>query len=204
MRAFLPAVGNPPYQLGFDRVRGLSRRHAGAVTDTEDMRVDGDCRMSEGFVQHDIGGLAPNPGKCLQRLAVVGNDATMQLDQDFGQTVDILCLGVEQPDGADVMGNPVNPELDHCLRGVGGGIEALCRPVDPGIRCLRRQHNGDKKRVGVTIVELGFRLGKHLRHPFETGLDIGEFHLAGAGRSCHRFSAFRAVLESSGPASRLP
>ena len=204
MRAFLPAVGNPPHQFRFDRVGGLSRRHAGAVSDTEDMRVDGDCRMSEGLVQHDIGGLAPDPRKRLQRLAVVGNDTAMRLDQDLRQTVDVLRLGVEQPDGADVMGNPVNPELDHRLRGIGGGIEALCRPIDPGVGCLRRQHDGDEKRIWIAIVELGFRLGKHLRHPFETGLDIGEFHLAGAGRSCHRFSAFRAVLESSGPASRLP
>ena len=62
MRAFLPAVGNAPHQLGLDRVGGLSRRHAGAVADTEDMRVDGDCRMSEGLVQNDIRGLAPDPG----------------------------------------------------------------------------------------------------------------------------------------------
>ena len=109
------------------------------------------------------------------------------------------CLGVEQPDGADAMGNPVNPELDHRLRCIGGGKEPVARltPASAAPTARRRREAGP-------IVELGFRLGKHLRHPFETGLDIGEFHLAGAGRSCHRFSALRAALESSGPASRLP
>jgi len=52
-----------------DRARVLARRHAGAVGDAEDMRIDRDRRFAEGDVEHDVGGLAPDARQLLQLLA---------------------------------------------------------------------------------------------------------------------------------------
>ncbi len=60
----------------------LPGAEAGAVGDAEDMRVDGDGWLAEGSVQHDIGGLAPDAGQRLQRLAIMRHLAAMALDQD--------------------------------------------------------------------------------------------------------------------------
>ena len=46
-----------------DLARRPARRQPGAVADAEQMRVDGDGRLAEGDVEHDIGGLAADAGQ---------------------------------------------------------------------------------------------------------------------------------------------
>ena len=99
--------------------------------------------------------------------------------------MDILGLGVEQPDGADMVGDAVNTERDHRLRCVGGGVEPFRRPIHPDICGLRRQHDSHQKRVGIFILQFGLGFGKPRRHAHETFLDMGKLHLAGAGLGCH-------------------
>ncbi len=57
------------FQRQFNRQRRFARREAGPVGDPEDMGVDRDGRLAEGDVEHHIGGLAPDAGQFLQRLA---------------------------------------------------------------------------------------------------------------------------------------
>ena len=45
------------------------------------MRVDGQRRLAEGHVEHDVGGLAPDARQLDQRFAVVGHLAAMVADQ---------------------------------------------------------------------------------------------------------------------------
>ena len=205
MRPFLPDLGNAAHKLRLHRVRRLAGGHARAVADPEDMRVDSNGRLTKPFIQHDIGGLSANPGERLERVAVIGNDAVMLFDQDFRQPVNILRLGVEQPNGADVVGNAVNTQRDHCLRRGGGGEQPLCRPVHPHICGLRRQHHRHQKRIGAGIGQFSLWIRKPFSQPLETGFNIGKLHLAGAFRGAHRRSALRSDgVESSGRGSRLP
>src|SRR5215831_20439581 len=45
-----------------------ARREPGAVRHAEDVRVDRDRRLAEGDVEHDVRGLAPDPGQLHQRF----------------------------------------------------------------------------------------------------------------------------------------
>ena len=108
MRALFPGIGDPAHKLDLDSVRCLAGCHACAIANPEDMRVDGNGRVSKGLVQHHIRCFPANAGKRLKRGAIIRHEAAMRLQQHFRQPVNILRLGVEQADGADVMGNAVN------------------------------------------------------------------------------------------------
>ena len=54
MRALFPGIGDPPHKLDLDSVRCLAGCHACAIANPEDMRVDGNGRVSKGLVQHHI------------------------------------------------------------------------------------------------------------------------------------------------------
>jgi hypothetical protein len=48
------------FQLRFDIIDGLAGREAGAVANPEDVRVDRERFLTEGGVEHDVGGLPPD------------------------------------------------------------------------------------------------------------------------------------------------
>lgn len=62
MRLVLVGGGNDLFELRFDFVGRLPLGESGAVRDAEDVRVDRNRRMSEGDVEHDVGGLAAHAG----------------------------------------------------------------------------------------------------------------------------------------------
>src|SRR5450759_704824 len=53
----------------FDLERRLAGRQAGAIADAKNVGIDRDGRLAEGDIEHDIGGLAPDPRQFLQLLA---------------------------------------------------------------------------------------------------------------------------------------
>ena len=86
-------------QLDLDRRRADGQ--SGAVGDAKDVRVDGQRRVAEGVVEDDVGGLAADPGKRLERLARARHLPAVLLDQDAAGRVQILRLGAKQADRAD-------------------------------------------------------------------------------------------------------
>jgi len=86
-----------------DLAHGLARRKAGAIGDAEDVRVDRDGGLSEGRVQHHVGGLAADAGQGLERFAVPRHPAAMLLEQELRHRDDVGGLRVEQADAADVL-----------------------------------------------------------------------------------------------------
>ena len=57
-------------QAQLDLVRRLARGEIEAMRHPEHVRVDGQGRLAEGDIEHDIGGLAADAGQRLQRLAL--------------------------------------------------------------------------------------------------------------------------------------
>ena len=53
-------------ELGFDLLRRLAGREAGAVADPEDVGVDGEGFFAERGVEDDVRGLAADAGKFTQ------------------------------------------------------------------------------------------------------------------------------------------
>ena len=83
MRPFFPGIGHTPDKLCLDGVGCLAGGHAGAVADTENMRVDGDGGLAKGLVQHHIRRFPADTGKRLERRAVGRHLAAMLVDQDL-------------------------------------------------------------------------------------------------------------------------
>ena len=68
-------------ELGFDLVDILAGREAGAVADAEDVGVDRKGFLTEGGVQHDVGGLAADARKFLELLAGARHLPAVAVDQ---------------------------------------------------------------------------------------------------------------------------
>ena len=110
-------------ELEFDREHVLAFGEASAVGDAEDMRVDRDRRLAERGVEHDVGGLAPDPGELFERCAIGGDLATMFVDQNARGGDDVLGLGVEQADSLDRIAQCVLAKVEHLLRGGDGAVQ---------------------------------------------------------------------------------
>ena len=105
------------FQLFLDLFRRLAFGQPGAIANPQDMRVDGKGLLLEPAVEHDIGGLAAHSRQPDQILARVGNFTTVLVDQQLAQCDHILRLGVEKTNGFDVFDQPVEPQIEHLLRG---------------------------------------------------------------------------------------
>ena len=93
-------------QLQFDRQRRLALGEPSAVADAEDVRVDRERLLPEGAVEHDVGGLAPDAGQPLQRVAVLRHLAAAEV---FGHLGDPSVLAADVP-------NPLPQSLVSELR----------------------------------------------------------------------------------------
>src|SRR5262249_7710187 len=162
----------------------LEGRLAGAVTDAEDVGVDRDGGLAESDVEHDICGLAADPGQRLQRLARAGDLATVLVCDFPRQRDEILRLGAEEADGLDQPLHALLAERGHLFRRVGGGEKRGRRLVDAGVGRLRREHHRDEQRERVDVLELAFGLGAGGLEAAERFLDLGGCplrHRAGGG-----------------------
>lgn len=63
MRIPLVLSGRNRLQCSLDLERGFARCKARPIGGTKDGRVDRDRQFAESNVEHDVGGLAPDPGE---------------------------------------------------------------------------------------------------------------------------------------------
>jgi len=103
VRVLLELVGHELQQSLLDLQRVLPGRDVGAIGDPENMRIDGDRRLSERHVQNDIRGFATDAGQRFQRLATLRNFATVFEHQAAGGLDDVLRLHTIEPDRLDVL-----------------------------------------------------------------------------------------------------
>ena len=143
------------------------------------MRIDRDGRFAKGFIHDHIGGLAADPGKAFQFFAGLGHLAVELLNQHLGERNDVLRLVAIEPDGFDMIAQLGFAELYHLFWCIDFLEKVLRGLVDPDIGGLRRQRDGDNKRVGVFIVELCFGLRQVGGEDLEKGLNIFFLHFHG-------------------------
>ena len=188
--------GHALHQLQLHRQRVLARRQAGAVADAEDVRVDRHRRLAERHIEHHVGGLAAHAGQGLQRLARARHLAAMLLDEDAAGLDQVLRLGAEQADGADLFGDRIEPEGQHLLRAVGGREEPARGLVHAHVGGLCRQQHGGQQLEHVGVFELGvwLRVGS-LKRGEERRDEFG-FHRGGLCR-------LRARANAAATAARL-
>ena len=152
-------------QLRLDQVHIPAASEAGAVGDPEDMGVDREGLLAERDVHDDVGGLAPDPGQRLQRVAVARHLAAMLLDQGPGESDDVLRLGVEQADRPDVLLQAFLAERKHLLRRGDLPEQVPGGAVHARVGRLGGEDDGDEQGIGVDRFQLGLRIRGPLREP---------------------------------------
>ena len=83
MAVVLVALRHHAIEGELDIERRLAGGEPGAVRHAEDVGVDGDGRLAEGDVEHDIRGFAADAGQRLERLAGVRHLAA-ELGDELG------------------------------------------------------------------------------------------------------------------------
>jgi uncharacterized membrane protein len=147
-----------PLQFHFHLERRLAGRQSGAVSDAEDVCIDGNRRLAESDVEDNVGGLAADTRQRLQRFARAGNLAVMLGDQLLRQRNDIFGLVTEQTDGLDQIAHPRFAERRHFLGRVCEREQRRRRLVDARIGCLRRKNHRDQQRERIDVLQFAFRL----------------------------------------------
>ena len=119
MRVCAELLGHDLDEAVLDFAHVAPGREPGAVRDAEDVRVDGDRRLAEGGVHHDVCGLAADAGQRLERRALARHFAAVPLEDHPRRREDVLRLHAPQADRADVAGKPGLAERDNRLRRAG-------------------------------------------------------------------------------------
>lgn len=144
-----------------DRKHRFSWGKPGAVSDSKNMRIDRKSFRPERSIHHHIGGLSPDPGKRLERIAVGRHLASMIADQIFRKRDHVLGLVVEQADGLDMLFQAIDAQRDHLRGCLDLGKQRPRRLVHPDIGGLRRTHDGDQQLINIAVRKLGF--GRRVR-----------------------------------------
>ena len=110
--------GNVVFDGAFDCMNGFTRRDACAVANAKNMRVDGLGRLAPPHVQNHVCSFAAHTGQRLQGGAGIGDNAAVVVHEDLAQLDHVLGFLAKQPDGFDVIGQPVNAKVEHFLRRV--------------------------------------------------------------------------------------
>jgi len=173
MRVMLESVRHDALEPVLDLERIFARREAGAVADPEDMGVDRDGVVAEGDVEHDIGGLAADARKRLERRAIVGHRAVMPLHQHRRSAHDVARLGAIETDGLDRLAQSLFAQRQHLLRRVDGLEQRAGRLVDRDVGRLGRERYSNKERIGVPIDQLGGGVGPPGGEQFEKAYHLG-------------------------------
>jgi len=159
-------MGVPPKFVGYDTQQGLfdlahisPGRKPSPIGDPEDVCIDGDRRLTEGDVEHDIGRLSADAGERLQGLSRCRHASTVAIAQYSACRQDIPRLRVIEADRLDVLAQPFLAEFEQGLRGVRLGEETGRGLVDGLVGRLCRQHDGDQQFEVRSVDEFGLGLG---------------------------------------------
>ena len=133
------------HQFVFHFADVFAGREFGAVSHAENVRVHGHYRLLECGVEHDVGGFAPHAGQGFQLFARAGDFAAVLLHQNFAGFDDVLGFGFVKPDGARVLHNAFQPQVEHGLRRVGHGKEFGGGFVHAHVSGLCGQQHGNQK-----------------------------------------------------------
>src|ERR1700733_15333618 len=132
------AVRDDAHKSVFDLARRFAGRDGEAVGDSEHVGVDGQRRLAEDGVEHHIGSLAANTRQGFQLLTDAGGLTAVLFDDGARKSNDVFCLGPIEPDRLDQIGNLLDAESRHLLRGIGDGEQRRCGFVHARVGRLRR------------------------------------------------------------------
>jgi hypothetical protein len=92
-------------------------------------------------------------GQGFQGVEVCGDVAAVGVDEDLGEIPDVLGFARGESARANNGIDLLDGTQGHVVRVVGEGPESGGHQVDPGIRALGREENGDEQGVRIPVVE---------------------------------------------------
>ena len=160
-------LGHDLLELGFDLIDGLAGGESGAVADPEDVRVDSEGFGTEGGVEDDVGSLAADARKFLEKFPISRHLAAEALDQRARERDHIFGLSVEQTDAFDRASERFFAQIDHLRRCFDAFEQVAGSDVDACIGRLCRKHDRDQQLIDIAEFKLGRRRRIGLRKPAE-------------------------------------
>ena len=183
--------GDEFHQFVFHFADVFAGREFGAVGHAENVRVHGHHGLPECGVEHDVGSFSPHAGQGFQLFARAGDFAAVLLHQNFAGFDDVLGFGFVKPDGARVLHNALQSEVEHGLRRVGHGKEFGGGFVHAHVSGLCRQQHGNQELERGAELQFGGGVRVGFAPTFKHfGADV-LVHNAGAG--CFFVAVFRAA-----------
>ena len=113
---FLVFIRGDTEQFFFNFNDRFAWRQAGAVAETEDVRIDRDRGLAKGRVEYDIGRFAADTGQGFELAATLGNLTKVLFQQNAASGNDVFCLGVVETNGLDVLTQTFDAKHEHFFR----------------------------------------------------------------------------------------
>ena len=128
---------NALHQAGFDFIHVVSRCQPGAVAHPKNVCVNGHDRFTKSRIEHHISRFATYAGQRLQSFAGTRYLAAVLFNQNLTGLQQMFGFAAVQANGLDVALQPVQPEVEDFLRGVGHGEKLACGLVNAHVGSLR-------------------------------------------------------------------
>jgi len=112
-------VGHHTHEIIFDLFGGFTWSEPRAVTEAEDVGVNGDEGPAKGDVEHDIGGFTSDAWKRDESGVGLGDFAAMLINENLAKLDDVFGFVAVEADGLDEVADALFAEGKHFLRRVG-------------------------------------------------------------------------------------
>ena len=149
---------NALHEQSFNLSDIFAGRHAGTVSDTKNMGIHGDDRLTKSGIQYDIRGFSANAGQRFQRGSIVRNFSMVPIDKLFAGGDDVAGFGTVQADSAYMVFQPCHAEFKHGV-GCRGHLKQFARcQIDALIRGLRGQNDCHQQFKIAAVFQFGGRV----------------------------------------------
>ena len=146
-------LGEHRLQVTLGPLDGGVVREAPARREAVDVGVHREGRHPEALGHDDAGGLVSDAGEILEGSEISGDLSAVALHEDFRQPADVLRLGGGEAAGLDGVEDVLDLKASHGLRSARLLEEARRDEVDPQVRGLSREEDGDQQGEGVLVIE---------------------------------------------------
>lgn len=136
----------------------LARGETCSVRHSEDVGINGNGWLPEGFIQNHIGRLPADTWQANKVASCLRHVSAELIKDHLAKRDHVLRLVPPKPDGLDVLLYAAQTEREHLLRRIGDLEELSCRLVHADICGLGRKRDGYNEGVGVYKVQLCARV----------------------------------------------
>ena len=163
---------NNALKLHLHLERSLANGNARAVANPEDVRINGNRRFAERYIEDNVCCLTADSRQCFERLTRAWNIAAMLLQQLSRKRDYVLRLGAVQAYRLDQLLYALFAKCNHLFRRICRSKQGRSCLVYADIGCLGREHYGNEERKRIDVLKLPLGRGIDRPKPVERLLDL--------------------------------